>query len=58
MLTDDDARAQVVAEAREHVLQFDWGEVSRRTQALYASLAPIATLPSSAGSTLQTDSLR
>ena len=31
VLTDDDARAQLVAEAREHVLRFDWVEVARRT---------------------------
>jgi glycogen(starch) synthase len=39
VLTDDIARAQVVAEAREHVLRFDWAEVARRTAELYASLA-------------------
>jgi glycogen(starch) synthase len=39
VLTDDQARAQVVAEAREHVLRFDWGEVARRTQSLYAELS-------------------
>src|SRR5205085_4676141 len=30
---------QVVAEAREHVLRFDWVEVARRTRRLYAELA-------------------
>jgi glycogen(starch) synthase len=35
VLTDDRARAQVIAEAREYVLQFDWGEVARRTRATY-----------------------
>jgi len=34
-LTDEEARAQVVAEARAHVLRFDWGEVARRTRELY-----------------------
>jgi glycogen(starch) synthase len=58
VLTDDDARARLVADAREHVLKFDWAEVSRRTKALYRSLAPIATLPDATGSSLQTDSLR
>jgi len=43
-LTDEPARAQVVAEAREHVLQFDWGEVGRRTAEVYESLA--AAVPS------------
>jgi glycogen(starch) synthase len=37
-LTDDAARAQVVAEARDHVLRFDWDEVARRTLAVYAAL--------------------
>ncbi len=40
VLTDDDERAQLVAEAREHVLRFDWGEVARQTLALYGELAP------------------
>jgi glycogen(starch) synthase len=34
-LTDQDARAKVVADAREHVLKFDWAEVARRTQRVY-----------------------
>jgi glycogen(starch) synthase len=38
VLTDDAARAQLVAEAREHVLRFDWGEVARQTLALYGRL--------------------
>jgi len=38
-LTDDGARAQVVAEARDHVLQFDWAEVARRTSGVYEALA-------------------
>ncbi len=37
-LTDDDARAQVVADAREHVLRFDWVEVARRTLEVYSAL--------------------
>jgi glycogen synthase len=37
-LTDDAARAQVVADARAHVLTFDWGEVARRTLELYAAV--------------------
>jgi glycogen(starch) synthase len=39
VLTDDEERAQLVAEAREHVLRFDWGEVARETRALYGELA-------------------
>ena len=37
VLTEEATRAQLVAEAREHVLRFDWAEVARRTQALYAA---------------------
>jgi glycogen(starch) synthase len=37
-LTDDEARAQVVAEARDHVLRFDWVEVARRTLQVYSAL--------------------
>jgi len=39
VLTDDAARAQLVAEAREHVLRFDWAEVARRTRGVYGELA-------------------
>jgi glycogen synthase len=39
VLTDDGARAQLIAEAREHVLRFDWTEVARRTRGVYAELA-------------------
>jgi glycogen(starch) synthase len=39
VLTDDSARAQLVAEAREHVLRFDWAEVARRTREVYDALA-------------------
>ncbi len=45
-LVDTDTRAQVVAEAREHVLKFDWTEVARRTRQVYAD-APAATRRSS-----------
>ena len=38
VLTDDEARAQLIAEAREHVLGFDWAEVARRTHEVYAEL--------------------
>ncbi len=37
-LTDDEARARVVAEARDHVLKFDWLEVARRTFTVYEEL--------------------
>ena len=38
VLTDDAERAQLVAEAREHVLRFDWAEVARRTVEVYGVL--------------------
>jgi glycogen synthase len=37
-LTEDSAREAMVAEAREHVLKFDWAEVARRTQREYEAL--------------------
>jgi len=39
VLTDDQERAQLVAEAREHVLRFDWREVARQTIGVYGTLA-------------------
>jgi glycogen synthase len=38
VLTDDAARARLVAEARAHVLRFDWVEVARRTTEVYDTL--------------------
>jgi glycogen synthase len=38
VLTDDAERRQLVAEAREHVLRFDWAEVARRTADVYGTL--------------------
>ena len=38
VLTDDDGRARLIAEAREHVLRFDWAAVARRTRKVYAGL--------------------
>jgi glycogen(starch) synthase len=38
VLTDDAAREQLIAEAREHVLRFDWAEVARRTREIYDQL--------------------
>ncbi len=46
VITDDAARAQMVAEAREHVLRFDWAEVARRTAAVYSGMAAGAAAPS------------
>ena len=38
MLTDAELRERLVAEASEHVLSFDWGDVARQTQDLYDEL--------------------
>ncbi len=38
MLTDDALRERLVAEAGEHILRFDWTDIARRTQQLYAEL--------------------
>jgi glycogen(starch) synthase len=38
VLADDEARERLVAEAREHVLQFDWETVGRETHGIYAEL--------------------
>jgi glycogen(starch) synthase len=42
LLTDDDLRDRLVAEASEHVLSFDWADVARQTSALYAQLGRAA----------------
>jgi glycogen(starch) synthase len=42
VLTDDVERARLVAEAREYVLRYDWGEVARSTRKVYDALAPDA----------------
>ena len=38
LLSDSGERAQLVAEAREHVLRFGWAEVAGQTNALYREL--------------------
>jgi glycogen(starch) synthase len=38
VLIDDAVRAQLVVEAREHVLRFDWAEVARATLEVYETL--------------------
>jgi glycogen(starch) synthase len=35
VLGDDEERARLVAQAREHVLRFDWAEVARQTLGVY-----------------------
>ena len=43
LLTDDALRDRLVAQAREHVLQFDWADVARQTEAIYESCAARAS---------------
>jgi glycogen(starch) synthase len=38
MLTDHALRDRLVAQAREHVLQFDWADVARQTETVYEEL--------------------
>jgi glycogen(starch) synthase len=38
LLTEDDLRDRLVAEASEHVLSFDWADVARQTADLYRGL--------------------
>ncbi|MES1193030.1 MAG: glycosyltransferase family 4 protein, partial [Solirubrobacterales bacterium] len=38
VLTDDELRDRLVAEASEHVLRFDWSDVARQTHEAYRSL--------------------
>ena len=38
LLTDDALRDRLVAQAREHVLQFDWADVARQTATVYDEL--------------------
>jgi glycogen(starch) synthase len=57
VLSDDDGRARMIDEARAHVLGFDWAEVGRRTEALYAQVAGIATLGRADSSSTQRDRL-
>ena len=47
VLTDEALRDRLVAEASEHVLRFDWGDVAQQTRGVYAQLAaaPAAAAP-------------
>src|SRR6202000_1152257 len=38
VLADDEQRARLTAEAREHVLGYDWAEVATETRAVYARM--------------------
>jgi glycogen(starch) synthase len=39
MLTDEELRERLIAEAREHILNFDWAEVAAETALVYDGLA-------------------
>jgi glycogen(starch) synthase len=39
VLSDPELEARLIAEAKEHVLRFDWGDVAAQTAAVYAELA-------------------
>jgi glycogen(starch) synthase len=39
LLTDVELRDRLVAEASEHVLGFDWGDVARQVAGVYAEVA-------------------
>ncbi|MBE2317591.1 glycosyltransferase family 4 protein [Solirubrobacter sp. CPCC 204708] len=43
LLTDDELRDRLVAEASEHVLRFDWADVARQTAAVYERLVASRT---------------
>src|SRR5262249_49022602 len=38
LLSDDELRGRLAAEASEHVLRFDWAEVARETETVYETL--------------------
>jgi glycogen(starch) synthase len=38
LLTDEDLRDRLVAEASEHVLTFDWADVARQATSVYESV--------------------
>ena len=38
LLTDDELRGRLVAEAFEHVLRFDWADIARQTAGIYEEL--------------------
>src|SRR5262249_56338063 len=43
LLTDDELRDRLVAEASEHVLRFDWADVARQTVLVYERLVAART---------------
>jgi glycogen(starch) synthase len=49
LLTDDALRDRLVAEASEHVLTFDWGDVARQVGSVYDELVSDARPAGTAG---------
>ncbi len=58
VLTDEQARTQVVTEARAHMLRFDWGEVARRTLATYVETVAASEAIGSAALSVRPDGRR
>ena len=46
LLTDDELRGRLVAEASEHVLTFDWADVAEQVAATYRELTREWVTPS------------
>jgi glycogen(starch) synthase len=42
LLTDEDLRDRLVAEAQEHVLTFDWGDVAAQVSSVYREVTGAA----------------
>jgi glycogen(starch) synthase len=42
VLSDEPLRARLIAEASEHVLRFDWGDIAVQTAAVYGELRGLA----------------
>src|SRR5204863_6901885 len=49
LLTDEDLRDRLVAEAQEHVLTFDWGDVARQAARVYREAAAAVSADSIRG---------
>jgi len=50
LLTDEELRDRLVAEASEHVLTFDWADVARQVAAVYAEVTSVPSASASAQS--------
>jgi glycogen(starch) synthase len=47
VLSDPELEARLIAEAKEHVLRFDWSDVAAQTATIYAELVGAERGPSS-----------